>query len=701
MKFRIADTFQSSLGKLTAQEQKAVKTTAFDLQMGISGNSTQFHKIERAKDPNFWSVRANNDIRLIVHKTSASILLCFVDHHDDAYAWAGRRRIEDHPVTGAAQIVEVRELVEDVTIQRPVVAEETQETSPAIFEDLDKGQLLSIGVPEDWVYDVLSADEETFLRVSDHLPQEAAEILLEVASGDVSFAQAVQQSKVTAEETPDTGDSGFAHPDAQRRFRIVQDSDELALALDYPWEKWTVFLHPAQRIFAYRSYNGPARVAGSAGTGKTVVAIHRALALHRKYPENNILLTTFTKTLANAMRVKLLRLAGTSSSALEKIDVRHLESVAYELMQQDGKQPNIASVSQLQSFFKTACEYLEIDDFSIGFLMAEWEHVVDAWQLKSWGDYRDVKRLGRKTRIGGAQREKLWSVFDAVWQMIDGRSLTTWPSVFNALYVNPTAASKYQNIIIDEAQDISVSELKFVAVLAGDKADGLFFAGDLGQRIFRQPFSWKSLGVDVRGRSNTLKINYRTSHQIRQQADRLLPKEISDMDENEESRKATISLFNSLPPQIFVVDDFAEESSIIADWITQHINDGVPASEIGVFVRSVAELSRAKAAIVEAGQDPFKITDKFEESDGAVSYGTMHLAKGLEFRSVAVMACDEDILPQQDRLERVTDASDLAEVYDTERHLLYVACTRAREHLLVTGVDPGSEFLEDLEQRHD
>ena len=126
---------------------------------------------------------------------------------------------------------------------------------------------------------------------------------------------------------------------------------------------------------------------------------------------------------------------------------------------------------------------------------------------------------------------------------------------------------------------------------------------------------------------------------------------------------------------------------------------GTPASEIGIFVRSESELSRAKSAIIDAGQDAFKITDKFEVNNNAIAYGTMHLAKGLEFRSVAVIACDEDVLPQQDRLERVTDASDLAEVYETERHLLYVACTRAREHLLVTGVAPGSEFLEDLEQK--
>lgn len=697
MEFRIADTFQSSLGKLNAQEQKAVKTTAFDLQMGLSGNSTKFHKIERAKDPNFWSVRANSDIRLIVHKTSASILLCYVDHHDDAYAWAGRRRIENHPVTGAAQIVEVRELVEDVTIQRPVVTDVKPKELPAIFENLDEEQLLSIGVPKDWLDDVLKADEETFFRVADHLPQEAAEILLEVAGGDVSFAQAVQQLRRTAEELKDAGRSGFAHPDAQRRFRVVQDSDALAVALEYPWEKWTVFLHPAQRVYAYRSYNGPARIAGSAGTGKTVVAIHRALSLHRRYPNNKILVTTFTKTLANAMRVKLQRLVGTSSSALEKIHVRHLEGVAYELMKQSGNQPNITSSSQLQSFFTNACKERRINDFSIGFLMSEWEHVVDAWQLKSWEEYRDVKRLGRKTRIGGAQREKLWGIFNHVWETIAQRNLTTWPSVFGALYKKTPAHFDYDHIIIDEAQDISVSELKFVASLTGDREDGLFFAGDLGQRIFRQPFSWKSLGIDVRGRSNTLKINYRTSHQIRQQADRLLPKEMSDLDENEESRKATISLFNSAPPKIEIVDDYDEETALIAGWIKQQVESGVPQLEIGIFVRSDAELKRAKNVINKAGFDAFKITDKFEGNSTGVSYGTMHLAKGLEFRSVAVMACDEDVLPHQERLEEVTDESDLVEVYETERHLLYVACTRAREHLLVTGISPGSEFLEDLQ----
>lgn len=694
MEFRIAESFQTSLGKLTAQEQKAVKITAFDMQNDLTGNATQFHRIERTKDNNFWSARVNNDIRIIVHKTDQSIMMCYVDHHDNAYDWARRRRIENHPKTGAAQIVEVREMVEDIVIQRPVLAEEEPLKSlPPIFVDLNKDQLLSIGVPEDWIDDVLSADEESFLYLADHLPQEATEILLEVGSGDLSFQQAVARSHQVIEAEHKTG---FDHPDAKRRFHVIEGHDDLALALDFPWEKWTVFLHPTQKIYAERDFSGPARIAGSAGTGKTVVAIHRAYSLHLKFPEHHILLTTFTKTLANAMQSKLKRLVGEHSKAFQHIHVMPLSSLAYELKAKSGWQPNIASDAQLSYFFKSACKELDIHDFSTGFLLAEWEHVVDAWYLTNWEDYRDVKRLGRKTRIGGSQREKLWSLFEYVWKTLKEKSLTTWSALFHELSQRDNLSTVYQHAVIDEAQDISVGELRFLSNLITTSENGLFFAGDLGQRIFRQPFSWRSLGIDVRGRSHTLNINYRTSHQIRQKADRLLPRQLSDMDEIEETRKATISLFNSLPPQILTVSDLNEETLIVSDWIKTQISEGIDPSEIGVFVRSEEEYSRAKDAIKQAKMEPFKLTDKFEENQIGISYGTMHLAKGLEFRSVAVIACDEDILPKQSRMELVTDASDLEEVYETERHLLYVACTRAREHLLIIGVDPSSEFIDDL-----
>lgn len=232
--------------------------------------------------------------------------------------------------------------------------------------------------------------------------------------------------------------------------------------------------------------------------------------------------------------------------------------------------------------------------------------------------------------------------------------------------------------------------------MTGERPDGLFFTGDLGQRIFQQPFSWRALGLDVRGRSFTLRINYRTSHQIRSHADRLLPGTISDVDGNTEGRRGTVSMFDGPPPDVVISKSAHDEAEIVSAWISKRLAEGCKPNEISVIVRSDAELRRARAALKLIGSRFVELNDKVEVEGGAIAISTMHFAKGLEFRSVAVMACDDEIVPLQERIESVADDADLEEVYDTERHLLYVACTRARDHLLITGVEPASEFLDDF-----
>jgi superfamily I DNA/RNA helicase len=250
--------------------------------------------------------------------------------------------------------------------------------------------------------------------------------------------------------------------------------------------------------------------------------------------------------------------------------------------------------------------------------------------------------------------------------------------------------------VVDEAQDISVAQLRFLAAMGGERPNGLFFAGDLGQRIFQTPFSWKSLGVDIRGRSQTLRNNYRTSHQIRMQADRLLGPQVADVDGNVEDRRGTVSVFNGPSPDFRVLETREEEAETVGAWLVDRNGEGLTPHEIGIFVRSAEQLERAKEAAGKSGL-PFKVLDEHvEPTTGQVSISTMHLAKGLEFRAVVVMACDDEVIPLQERIESVADGADLQEVYDTERHLLYVACTRARDNLLVTSVAPASEFLDDL-----
>jgi superfamily I DNA/RNA helicase len=250
--------------------------------------------------------------------------------------------------------------------------------------------------------------------------------------------------------------------------------------------------------------------------------------------------------------------------------------------------------------------------------------------------------------------------------------------------------------VVDEAQDISVAHVRFFAALGNGRANALFFAGDLGQRIFQQPFSWKVLGVDIRGRSRTLRVNYRTSHQIRTQADRLLGPILTDVDGNIDDRSDTVSVFNGPPPTIRTLKSQSEEITTVGNWIAGHARAGLMPHEFGLFVRSMDQLDRAQAAAKAAGIASKVLDENLETTSGYISIATMHLAKGLEFRAVAVMACDDEIVPLLERIETVGDDADLQEVYDTERHLLYVACTRARDHLLVTGVAPVSEFLDDF-----
>jgi mRNA-degrading endonuclease RelE of RelBE toxin-antitoxin system len=687
MEFRIADTFTDSLARLTGEEQKAVKTTAFDLQIDPAGPGFSFHKLDRAKDKNFWSVRVSDDIRLIVHKSEAGLLLCYAGHHDKAYEWAERRKLEMHPKTGAAQFVEIRETVKEVVVPIYVNAEMPIPPKPLLFAETSDEELLGYGVPVEWLKDVHQVNEDGLLMLADRLPGEAAEALLEIATG--GKPRVATKTNVA---------NPFDHPDALRRFRVMTNMEELQRALDYPWEKWTIFLHPEQRQCVEHIYNGPARVSGSAGTGKTIVALHRAVHLARKNPDSRILLATFSETLAYALRTRLNRLIGNEPRLAERIDIYSLDSLGLRLYKAQRGPVKLASRENLIEIIQEATKVVSDQKFSQHFLLTEWEQIVDAWQLNTWDAYRDVARLGRKTRLPEAQRKTLWSIFERAGKGLRERNLITLPAIFTALASMFTTSKNppFDYAVVDEAQDISISQLRFLAALGGNRPEALFFAGDLGQRIFQQPFSWKSLGVDIRGRSRTLRINYRTSHQIRQQADRLLGPEITDMDGNREDRSDTISVFNGPQPVVKVFATKNEETNFVGAWLAEQAKAGLLPHETGVFVRSMGQFERAEAAIKQAGLSYNILDEKVETTSGHVSISTMHLAKGLEFRAVMVMACDDEVIPLQERIEAVTDEGDLEEVYNTERHLLYVACTRARDHLLVTGVNPASEFLDDL-----
>lgn len=714
-----ASTFNDALGKLTHAEQKQVKLTAFDIMLDPKGSGLSLERLNRTADDKLWSARVSRDLRIILRREGDDNVLAYVGHHDDAYSWAERRKIVRHERTGAMQIVQVVQRKEEQRVfEEPVRGQGSTREKVEPFWALTDDQMLDVGVPRDWLQPVREMSMSELDDIYDVLPAEAAEALYDFATGgrledhapsrtnagsypmarvSESFDSLSESAlrprrrwsrRVIAHEIsePDGTDPAYLHPDAQRRFRVIEDIDALRAAMDAPFEKWAVFLHPAQAALVEKRVSGPTRVTGSAGTGKTIVALHRAVHLARTEPTSRVLLTTFSQGLADALQIKCDLLTGNSPGLQERIDVRPIDAAARELYARHFGEPRLATSYEVKELVRSAMADGHGEGLSEAFLIEEWEELVDAWGVTDEESYAQLPRIGRRTRLGQKQREAAWRVFEFIRKGLTERHGVTWSMIYQRLtrLLQDGETLPWDHVVVDEAQDLSVAQVRFLAEAGEARTDSLFLAGDIGQRIFRLPFSWARLGLDIRGRSHSLKVNYRTSHQIRAMADRLLPAAITDMDGIEEGRRGTISIFDGPEPEIEIVPGIEEERDAVSAWIEDCISCGISEKEIGILVRGPEQLERARAVRDLAGVEDVRLA-------------TMHEAKGLEFRAVVVMACDEDVLPDPDRLEGIGDIGELETAYETERHLLYVACTRARDRLLVTGIEPGSEFLDDLE----
>jgi hypothetical protein len=665
---------------LDSQSQALVKQAAFDFQMNPANPGAQFHRIDRSRDKNFWSFRVNRDLRIIVHRTSESLMLCYADHHDPAYIWAERRKMEVHPETGAAQIVEVVERTEEI-IQR--VVHQVSEM-PRLFDRYEGDYLAALGVPPEWLEAVRHVTEDNFDQLFEHLPEEAIERLMELACGN-PVPVPIRVSGV----------SPFTHPDAKRRFRFLEDQQELQQALDYPWEKWIVFLHPFQRSIVERSLSGPGRVTGPAGTGKSVVGLHRAAHLAKGSAAASVLLTTFSKTLARRLSSSADLLLGSDSAARGCIEVVHLHRKALELWHSPGRRFRPANNRQLAAAFENATAAVGSKKFTAAFVQAEWDAIIDPWGIDDWEIYRNFSRAGRGTPLGARQRLRLWKVVERAREFLASRGLMTWNQLCHevANQLEESGDRPYRHVVADEAQDFGPGELRFVRALAPAADNDLFFCGDAGQRIYKSRFSWLSAGIDVRGRSSRLKINYRTTEQIRRFADGLLPGFVQEPDGDYQSRVGA-SLLNGPTPEVRGFEAVVDEVEGIAQQVEVFVRDGIAPGDLAIFARTGSLLKeRAEDALELCGLPWSYLDDDAEPERDRVALGSMHRAKGLEFKAVIVLGCDMDALPLSFVLRSLPDDADGAAFVEQERQLLYVACTRARDRLLVTYTGKPSEFI--------
>ncbi len=677
MRFVIADTLNRSLDKLDGQSQSLIKQTAFDMQRNPENPGLKLHRLNRARDKRFWSARVTSDLRLIIHQQPNVFMLCYAGHHDDAYDWAENRKLDIHPDTGAPLFVEVEERIEEVV--RTVVREESFK-SP-LFAEFDPAYLRKLGVPPQWLDALKYVTEDNIDQLDERIPQEALERLYDLAAGTPVPVPAAERL-----------DDPLNHPDAGRRFRVMTDSDELKVALNAPWEKWLVFLHPRQRYAVESNYNGPAKVVGGAGTGKTVVALHRAARLAKENPGCRILLTTFSSTLAKRLSDSLDLLGGKQCPWRKSIEVTHVHRLFADAWRCREGPLRVASVGEINTVLERALRGSPGQDLDLGFFRSEWRLIVDPSGIENWEQYKTVSRQGRGTPLGMRQRLKAWVVFELALRELEDAGLTTWSFLSKWVKNNPVL-EPFDHALIDEAQDLGQMELQALRAIVVPGRNDLYFCGDAGQQIYRVPFSWSSLGIDIRGRSTRLRVNYRTTSQIKSFSEKFLPEGTSD--EGSDEGRDVVSLMSGPEPEIHVCETSAEERERLGSILRDLVSEGRAPGEIAIFARTEHYLDRvARGAVIDQGLEYRNLSDDRDLSPDGVLCGTMHRAKGLEFRIVILVGCSDGLIPCKTALDAAGDDAERDELLHLEAHLLYVASSRARERLILLSSGKLSSLLE-------
>ena len=697
LRVAIFDEFLDSFARIPRAQQKKVNKFLRLFRADPTNASINYEKISTFDDPNLRTVRIDQTYRAIVlqPKKGNIYVLLWVDHHDKAMDWARHKRVSIHPETGTLQVLTGEAAAE--TPRPPTVDDE-----PGLFEHIRDRELLRLGVPETMIAPVREVEEPDQLdQLQTTLPPEAFEALFFLADGE-SLVDVEKAMAATAAENvdPTDFDAALERDASKRRFVVVEDDAELEAMLDSPLEKWRVFLHPAQRQLVYRSWNGPVRVLGGAGTGKTVVAMHRAAYLAEKvfnHEDDRILFTTFTRNLAVDIAENLRKLC--STRAQERIEVVHLDRWVASLLKRAGYEYTIAYWGigdRLENLWDKALG-LAPSGFPSTFFRDEWERVVQEHGCESWNDYKRAARSGRGVRLSRKQRKTIWPVFEEYRNQLERAGLREPEDALRdatTLMDQGRVRVSYQSVLVDEAQDMSTAAFRLLRqVIPEERPDDMFIVGDGHQRIYRRRVVLGHAGVNIRGRrGRRLRVNYRTTEEIRRYAVGLLEGfTAEDLDGGKDTTKGTTSLMHGESPEVRVFDTFDEEVAAIVDWA----GDEQQRRRSCLVARTNDLRDRYEKALQTRGVETYRVRRSKAEDRSAdgLRLATMHRVKGLEFDRVVLAGMTDANLPFRRATERSDDRAVRKEAEDQERALLYVAVTRARADVLITAHGEMSEWV--------
>lgn len=699
----ISSDFLDSFAKLPRKVQSKTSTFVNKFKNDPASGGIHYEKINSA-DGNLYSVKIDDTYRGIVMRQKAEgvYLLLWVDHHDEAYEWAKRRRVAVNPMTGTLQVYE--------TVSTTTEASKPQ--SVGIFDCVSDGDLVELGVPEelkDFVRSLGSA--AAFFGSAGVLPTDAFENLSWIANG-IPVAEVLDMVRAETSEQVAGEDiaSALERPDSLRSFVVVEGEDELFQILSAPLEKWRVFLHPSQRKLVKRNYNGPARVLGSAGTGKTVVAMHRAKHLagadgQQMLPgcskeNDSVLFTTFSSTLSADISSNLQKIC--SKEKLRKIDVVNLDSWVSRFLRERELDFQIEyEDSVLEDIWKEAIgdsgTTLDLDP---SFYADEWSDVVLAQDIENLASYARAKRVGRGTRLNRGQRIEVWGVVEKYRQILKVRRLRDVDFAMNEcakLVSRMSPEGVYGHIVVDEGQDFSAPAYRLIRALAGpEHKDDIFIVGDSRQRIYRRKAVLSSCGIRIVGRSSILRINYRTTEEIRRRAVAVLEGiGFDDLDGGVDEDAKAQSLLHGSEPNIIGFKSEDEEIANVVSKVKELLANGVDLRDVCVVARTKKRLGSFAHVVQKAGIPVCELQSRKADDRKAegLRFASMHRVKGLEFDHVFIVDASEGVIPPGNVMRKKEREGSLEEFVQGEKSLLYVAMTRAKKSVNISYVGKKSQLL--------
>ena len=681
-----SEKYFESLLKLTPNEQSQANKAVMLFQQDPQHGGLHYEKLTACQDNKLRSIRANQDVRIILAAAEKEdlYLMLYVDRHQPAYTWAAKRKVEINPNTGNLQVFTVEESVVDGAKAQPDVTEQ-----PGLFDAIRDRQLLQLGVPEDSLALVrnmkIEADLDT-ARVNEQLPPDAYEGLFMLMAG-ANFEEAYNEVVPAAPETVDTEDfvAALARPESQAHFAVAENEESLQEVLNQSIEKWRVFLHPAQHRLANGKKNGPVRVLGGAGTGKTVVAMHRAkwLVENVATQNNKVLFTTFTRNLAADIQQNLNKIC--SQESLSRIEVMNLDAWVVSFLKKQGYDYGLLMDSREErSLWEQAySEKPASADLGMAFFQEEWARVIQPQSVNSVDDYKKASRIGRGTRLSRQQRVDIWPVFERYRHLLASNHLKEADDAYrdarNLLESKPELRPNLCSVIVDEAQDMGTQAFKLIRALVPKGPNDLFIVGDGHQRIYgKNKVVLGQCGIDIRGRSSRLKVNYRTTDETRKLAVSILEGvTVDDLDGGEDTQSFYHSLMHGPAPDIRCFDSMAEQADAILAAIG---NNNLAPEACCVIARTRKEVNELKSAL-ESRQQICQLLDSRSATtpEGTLNLATMHRVKGLEFDAVFLASANKGLVPLDYVVNSAADAVTRRQRENEERALVYVSVTRARK----------------------